>query len=115
MCNITKNILQFLIISKHRLEFGHSFIWDNIKILDHEQKFYKRLTSEVLHIKEQSHKLNLVNNTNMLDTTYSITQNQNVSILNLRYYFCHHFSSLEWELVHIYTAFVYLNIVSIIF
>jgi len=36
----------------HMQKFSHSFDWDNIKILDFEPNFYKRLVSEMLHIKE---------------------------------------------------------------
>jgi len=46
------------VISLHRLDFQHEFNWDNIKILDREPSFYKRLIAEMIHIKKQSHSTN---------------------------------------------------------
>jgi len=40
------------------LNHSHSFDWTNVKILDTEDNYYKRLVSEMLHIKEQSNGLN---------------------------------------------------------
>lgn len=42
----------------------------NTQILDHEPNFYKRLISETIHIKEQTHGLNLINDTDLLDHAY---------------------------------------------
>jgi len=37
------------VITEHILEFNHSFDWKNIKILDYEPNYNKRLISEMLH------------------------------------------------------------------
>lgn len=41
------------VITEHIKNFNHTFDWDNPKILDSECNFYKRLVSEMIHIKEQ--------------------------------------------------------------
>jgi len=53
-------------ISEHILEFDYLFKWNSVKILNNKHNFYKRLTSEVIHVKEQkngikSHKESLNN------------------------------------------------------
>jgi len=65
-----KTSSQLSVISKHRLDFNHTFNWDNTQILDFEPNFYKRLISETIHIKEQTHGLNLINDTDLLDHSY---------------------------------------------
>jgi len=49
--NIKQDQSKHSVISEHII--NHSFDWDNAKILDCESKFYKRITSEMIHIKEQ--------------------------------------------------------------
>jgi len=41
------------VVIKHMLENGHSFNWINIKIMDHETNYFKRLISEMIYIKTQ--------------------------------------------------------------
>jgi len=50
-------------------KFNHKFDWDT-QILDFETKYNKRLTSEMIHIKEQKNSINLQTDTEMLDTSY---------------------------------------------
>ncbi|EFN61261.1 hypothetical protein EAG_01146, partial [Camponotus floridanus] len=39
------------VITEHRLNFDHEFKWDDVKILDKESFYNKRLISEMLCIK----------------------------------------------------------------
>jgi len=59
------------VIAEHTLKYSHSFDWDNIKILDSEPNYYKRLTSEMLHIKEQTNGINSQKDTELLDDCYT--------------------------------------------
>jgi len=68
--NIKLDQSKHSVISEHILKFNHSFDWDNVKILDCESKFYKRITSEMIHIKEQKVSLNLNSDTELLDESY---------------------------------------------
>jgi len=43
--------------TNHRLEFNHDFDWDNPIILDKEEKYYRKLISEMINIKSQNNKL----------------------------------------------------------
>jgi len=58
------------IISYHRLKFNHNFKWDNVEIVDIEPA-YKRLISEMVHIKKQKYGINKQNETNLLPKMYS--------------------------------------------
>jgi len=58
------------VISEHTIKFGHSFDWNGVKILDSESKFYKRIISEMIYIKEQKTSLNLNSDTELLDESY---------------------------------------------
>jgi len=68
--NIKQDQFRHSVISEHIIKYNHSFDWDNIKILDSESKFYKRITSEMIHIKEQKVGLNLNSDTELLDESY---------------------------------------------
>jgi len=46
------------VISEHRRNFNHEFEWDNVKIIDNELSYQKRIISEMVHIKKQQHGLN---------------------------------------------------------
>jgi len=35
------------VISEHRLNFNHEVEWENIKIMDNEQSYQKRIISEI--------------------------------------------------------------------
>ena len=41
-----------LIISDHRMNLNHNFKWNEVKILDKEASYNKRLISEMIHIKK---------------------------------------------------------------
>ncbi|EFN68948.1 hypothetical protein EAG_11804, partial [Camponotus floridanus] len=51
------------VITEHRLNFDHEFKWDDVKILDKEPYYNKRLFSEMLCIKRQLNGLNLQTDT----------------------------------------------------
>ena len=58
------------VISEHRTLHSHDFNWDNVKILDSEMYFNKRLISEMLFIKLQSNSLNSQTDTEFLHNGY---------------------------------------------
>ncbi|KYN15935.1 hypothetical protein ALC57_11828 [Trachymyrmex cornetzi] len=68
--HINRNTSQSSVITEHRLQTSHDFDWDNIKILDKESIWNKRLLSEMIHIKKQKHGLNLQNDTHSMDPLY---------------------------------------------
>ena len=39
------------VVCKHQLEFNHEFDWENTKVVDYVSDHWKRLTSEMIHIK----------------------------------------------------------------
>ncbi|KYN30038.1 hypothetical protein ALC57_00481 [Trachymyrmex cornetzi] len=47
------------VITEHRLQEGHDFDWDSVAILDEEPHYRKRLISEMIFIRRQTHGLNL--------------------------------------------------------
>jgi len=58
------------VISEHIIKYNHSFDWDNTKIMDRESKYFKRIVSEMIHIKEQKAGLNLNSDTELLNESY---------------------------------------------
>lgn len=58
------------VVSKHRGDFGHDFVWNDVEILDIERFYHKRLISEMLHIKLQKNSINLMKDTELLDSVY---------------------------------------------
>jgi len=46
------------VISNHRINDNHDFNGTDIKILDHERNYKKKLISEMVHIIKQRHDLN---------------------------------------------------------
>ncbi|KYN29879.1 hypothetical protein ALC57_00670, partial [Trachymyrmex cornetzi] len=59
------------VITEHRLQYEHDFQWDNVRVLDEEPYYRKRLTSEMLNIKKQTVSLNLQNDTEGLHKAYT--------------------------------------------
>jgi len=60
------------VITEHRQELSHDFDWDNIKILDEENNYNKRLLSEIIFIHKQNNDLNKKkNDAEFLDPTYT--------------------------------------------
>ena len=68
--NINKDASEYSVITEHRIEQNHNFDWDNPEILDHKQNYYKRLISEMIHIKSQKNSINLSSDTEYLDGSY---------------------------------------------
>jgi len=56
----------YLLLTK----YNHSFDWENTKIMDFESRYFKRIISEMIHIKEQKVSLNLNSDTELLDESY---------------------------------------------
>jgi len=69
--DINKNNASPSAITLHRLESSHEIDWDNIKILDEEHIYNKRLISEMIYIKRQKNGLNNQNDTVSLPDSYS--------------------------------------------
>jgi len=69
--DINKKTPNHSVITNHRLEFHHDFDWDNPSILDRENKYYKRLISEMINIKTQKNAINLQSDTELLQQSYS--------------------------------------------
>jgi len=51
MTDINKKNGTVSVISNHRLEHKHEFNWEDIKILDTEPSYQKRIISEMVYIK----------------------------------------------------------------
>jgi len=64
------------VISEHITKYNHSFDWENTKIMDSESRYFKRIISEMIHIKEQKVSLNLNSDTELLDECYFDTLNE---------------------------------------
>jgi len=67
---IKRNSNQVSVITNHRITFEYEFDWDNVKVLDEEINYKKRLISEMIHIKNQKCGLNSQNDTELLDPLY---------------------------------------------
>jgi len=68
--NIKLDPQKHFVISDHILEHNHTFNWESEKILDFEPYYYKRLISEIIHIREQKDELNLKKDTELLEELY---------------------------------------------
>ena len=53
MKDLNKPANSLSVISCHRLDNDHDIEWENSKILNSECSYYKRLVSEMIHIKRQ--------------------------------------------------------------
>jgi len=75
--NTTQNSVITDYRSKFRHKIGHKFRqnsefdWDNVKILNEEMKYNKRLISKMIFIKKQKHGLNAQMDTELLDSIYN--------------------------------------------
>lgn len=56
--DINKKSGNLSVVSSHRLEFQHVFNWTGVEILDRERSYFKRLTLEMIYIKNQINPLN---------------------------------------------------------
>lgn len=70
MNNIKLDSSRHSVVSEHILNLQHTFNWNDVKILDTEVNFHKRLISEMIHIKEQKNGINLKTDTELLDSAY---------------------------------------------
>ena len=68
--NIKLDSSKHSVVSEHIIIEKHAFDWDNVKILDIESNYHKRLISEMIHIKEQKHGINNNTDTDLLDNAY---------------------------------------------
>jgi len=70
-CNNRKlDCIKHSVITEHMLKYSHEFDWSNVKILDTESNYNKRLVSEMLHIKEQVKGINSQKDTEYLNDSY---------------------------------------------
>jgi len=59
------------VVSRHKLYHDHIIDWNNTTIiLDSEQSYYKRMVSEMIHIKRQEMGLNKQSNTKRFPEIY---------------------------------------------
>jgi len=68
--DINKKSGNYSVITEHKLESNHDFEWENPVILDREKQYYRRLVSEMVHIKSQNNPLNLQVDTEALEHVY---------------------------------------------
>ncbi|XP_071579044.1 uncharacterized protein [Temnothorax nylanderi] len=68
--NIRLDDSKHSVVSEHSTKFNHSFDWDNTRILEVEHNYKKRLTAEMIHIKEQINGINLNKDTELLNDAY---------------------------------------------
>ncbi|XP_039311305.1 uncharacterized protein LOC120359071 [Solenopsis invicta] len=78
--NIKLETAKISVISEHRLQQNHSIDWKNVKILDFEPNYHKRLISEMIHINEQKNGLNQKTDTELLDDCYNTILNKLVDM-----------------------------------
>jgi len=67
--NIKLNQSKHSVISEHTKSVDHVFDWDNVRVLDCEPNYQKRLIFEMIH-KEQKNGLNYMSDTELLDECY---------------------------------------------
>lgn len=58
------------VISEHSFHSGHEFDWNNVKIVDRENEYKKRLISEMISIKRQVNGINIQSDTDFLPNVY---------------------------------------------
>jgi len=68
--NIKLDETRHSVITDHIVNHKHTFDWNNVRIMDSESNYNKRLVSEMLHIKEQRKGINLQKDTELLDESY---------------------------------------------
>jgi len=68
--NITLDESKHSVITKHILDKNHTMDWQNAKILDYENNYFKRLISEMIYIKTQDNGLNSIDDIECLDSSY---------------------------------------------
>jgi len=68
--NITSDESKHSVITKHMLDNDHTFDWQNVKILNYESNYFKRLIAEMIYIKSQDNGLNSVDDIECLESSY---------------------------------------------
>jgi len=68
--NIGTDESKHSVITKHILDKNHTLDWQNVKILDYENNYFKRLIAEMIHIKTQDNSLNSIDDIECLDPSY---------------------------------------------
>lgn len=68
--HINRNTNNKSVITEHRINHNHDFDWDDVKMLDTENNYTKRLISEMIHIKRQLNSLNYQTDTECLPDIY---------------------------------------------
>ncbi|EZA59834.1 hypothetical protein X777_16036 [Ooceraea biroi] len=67
--DIKKHQSNWSVVSKHRMENGHTFDWSNVAVLHQEKYLRKREMAEMLFIKRSSNAINLQKDTDSLPGT----------------------------------------------
>jgi len=68
--DIKKSTGTLSVVSDHRLKLNHDFNWDEVRILDKEPSWKKRIVSEMIHIKKQKCGINKHSDTEFLPENY---------------------------------------------
>jgi len=68
--NVKQDKSKHSVISEHIIKYNHTFDWNNMRIMDRESNYFKRIVSEMIHIKEQKAGLNLNSDTELLNESY---------------------------------------------
>jgi len=58
------------VVFRHKLDHHHTIDWNNTNIFDSEQSYYKRVISEMIHIKRQEKGLNKQSDTECFPEIY---------------------------------------------
>ena len=58
------------VVYQHITNFSHEFNWNNVKIIDYESNYKKRLISEMIHIKCDKYKVNKKEDVKFLNSSY---------------------------------------------
>jgi len=70
MSDVNKKNGFLSVISNHRLERNHEMNWNEIRILDTESSYSKRLVSEMIFVKKQPNGFNKQSGTDLLSEAY---------------------------------------------
>ena len=58
------------VVYQHTKNFSHEFDWNNVKIIDYESNYKKRIISEMIHIKCDKHNVNKKEDVKFLNFSY---------------------------------------------
>lgn len=68
--NVRLDSSKHSVVTEHMLQCNHSFDWENVRVLDTESNYYKRLISEMIHIKSQKISINLQKDSENLNDVF---------------------------------------------